>query len=355
MTTGFGFILRAIPFAMLCFCAAFGLLLLLTGDPGSVAAGFIAGHVVTGLSAICLALFCTASVLVRLLLRRLTAFECFLYPALGYAGAAGTAWFGYHLWHNDPTPYAFVAGHVVFGLGCIAGCVSTVALASCKFGAIPRNAHPAPGTQAPPPAWPAAVARILYALPVIIAGIAWSFALPLVWQTEAPHSVAGHVLGGLAAICTCLIGLLTSVVRQEQGSYSEVDRYLWPLGTVTIGLGCMAAGGWLLATTTNPLFLAPGWVLPGLGLVCWSILSKTWLLAANWRRTPAWLNHIPLIPTFTALLCLFMAAFLFQAETWNAGYFIPARVAAGLGAICFTLFSIVSLLESGATKPGGGR
>ena len=31
-------------------------------------------------------------------------------------------------------------------------------------------------------------------------------------------------------------------------------------------------------------------------------------------------------------------------------YFIPARVLTGLGAICFTLFSIVSILESGTSS-----
>jgi MFS family permease len=130
MTQGYGFILRASAFAMLCFCAAFGVYILVAGDPGSEANGFIAGRVVTGLAAICLALFCTASVLVRLLLKRLTGFEQVFYPALGYVGAVGTAAFGAYLWNSNPAPYYIVAGRVVFGLGCIAGCVSTVALAS---------------------------------------------------------------------------------------------------------------------------------------------------------------------------------------------------------------------------------
>jgi hypothetical protein len=158
------------------------------------------------------------------------------------------------------------------------------------------------------------------------------------------------VLAGLAAICTCLIGLVASMVRQEQGSYGEDDRRIWPWGVVAIGLGCVIAGMWVLATERNPLYLAPAWILPGLGLVCWSILSKVWLLAATWRRAPDWAAHIPLVPVFTALACFFLASFLFQAETRDPALFIPARVMAGLGAICFTLFSIVSLLEGGASR-----
>ncbi|EFH4181336.1 TPA: DUF2776 domain-containing protein, partial [Escherichia coli] len=38
-----------------------------------------------------------------------------------------------------------------------------------------------------------------------------------------------------------------------------------------------------------------------------------------------------------------------MAQT-DMGYFIPSRVLVGLGAICFTLFSIVSILEAGSAK-----
>ncbi len=88
----------------------------------------------------------------------------------------------------------------------------------------------------------------------------------------------------------------------------------------------------------------------GLGLVCYSISSKVILLAAIWRNTFKLANHIPLIPVFTALACLFLSAFLFEMASLHNAYFVPARVLAGLGGICFTLFSIVSILESGTSK-----
>lgn len=34
----------------------------------------------------------------------------------------------------------------------------------------------------------------------------------------------------------------------------------------------------------------------------------------------------------------------------DMAYFIPSRVLVGLGAVCFTLFSIVSILEAGSAK-----
>ncbi|MDU7967648.1 MAG: DUF2776 family protein, partial [Paeniclostridium sordellii] len=88
----------------------------------------------------------------------------------------------------------------------------------------------------------------------------------------------------------------------------------------------------------------------GLGIVCYSILSKVLLLGMVWRKSNPLSKRVPLIPVFTALTCLFIGAFLFEAEIFNVSYFIPARVMIGLGAICFTLFSIVSILESGTSK-----
>lgn len=350
MTPGYGWILRLIPLVMLTFCVAFGGYVADTGDPKSVAGEFIAGHVLVGLAAICLALFCTAAVLVSNLLHRFTPVKWAVLPALGYVGAIATAAYGIGLWVNAPLqePWRFITGHIVFGVACIAGCVSTVALASGRFPVLIRNGR-GPAASMPETAYQGWAAAILYFIPSAIAAGAWAVAIPLLASAEPPRLVAGLVLFGLAAICTSVVALLVSVVRQEQGSYTTAEGIFWPLVPLAMGLGCICLGVLVLATKTDPLFLAPGWVLPGLGLICFSVLSKVWLLAVTWRRETPWAVHIPLLPTFTALGCLFIAAFLFQAGVTNDGYFIAARVVAGLGAICFTLFSIVSLLESGTS------
>jgi len=84
--------------------------------------------------------------------------------------------------------------------------------------------------------------------------------------------------------------------------------------------------------------------------ICFSILSKVLLLALVWRRVFALANRIPIIPVATALACLFFAAFLFEATMTQPGFFVGAHVLVGLGAVCFTLFSIVSILEAGTSK-----
>ena len=105
----------------------------------------------------------------------------------------------------------------------------------------------------------------------------------------------------------------------------------------------------VLVSGDDPARLAPGWVLIGLGIVCWSILSKVLLLALVWRRSFPLADRIPLIPVMTALSCLFIAGFLFEAGLDEPAYYVPARIMVGLGAVCFTLFSIVSILESGTS------
>ena len=91
------------------------------------------------------------------------------------------------------------------------------------------------------------------------------------------------------------------------------------------------------------------WLI-GLALICWSISSKVILLAKIWHADFPLANRIPIIPVLTALVCLFLAAFLYEGALFEAKYFVPARVLSGFGAICFTLYSIVSILESGASK-----
>jgi hypothetical protein len=85
---------------------------------------------------------------------------------------------------------------------------------------------------------------------------------------------------------------------------------------------------------SRPYGVAPGFIYIRLGLVCARILSKVLLLALVWRHQFALANWIPPIPIATCLVCLFTAAFLFQAELTNSNFFTPVRVLIGLGAVC---------------------
>ncbi len=346
-------VFRIIPVAMMGLCVGYGLYVWNAGEaPGNE----VAGRVVTFLGAICLCLFCTAATIIRQLIRRFTAADAVAYPVLGYLAAAGTVGYGVWLFSGESStganPY-YVAGHVVTGVGLICGCIATVATASTRFSRIPVNSHAAPGT-APSGGFPRGAVLVLGVIPVVLAVVAWALAIANLAMTTTPaRFTVGHVVAGLAMVCTSLIALVLSIVRQVQNTYTARERTLWP--GVVIAMGTLSTIWGLVVLLTDDAGYArtPGFVMIGLGLVCFSILSKVGLLALVWRRTFALANRVPLIPVVTALGCLFLAAFLFQAAVGDTDVFVAARVLVGLGAICFSLYSIVSILESGTSSSGG--
>ncbi|MQW77787.1 DUF2776 family protein [Nocardioides sp. dk4132] len=345
-------IFRAIPLAMMGVCVGFGLYVANAGDqPGN----FVAGRVVTALGAICLCLFCTAATIIRQLIGRFNAVDRVVYPALGYLVAAITVGYGVSVFAGESGAGQndhYVAGHVVFGIGLISGCVATVATASTKFSLIPANSRLPVGERTPPAgAFPRSAVTVMAAIPVVLAVVAWGFAIVNLAMTTSPaRFTVGHVVAGLAMICTSLIGLVLSILRQIQDDYGPRDRSLWPGLVIAMGTLSLVWGVVLLVLDREPYYRTPGFVMIGLGLVCFSILSKVGLLALVWRHTFALANRVPLLPIGTALACLFLAAFVFQAALTDTNVFIAARVLVGLGAICFSLYSIVSILESGTSS-----
>ncbi|MEG2140966.1 MAG: DUF2776 family protein [Bilophila sp.] len=265
-------------------------------------------------------------------------------------GAAAVGLVGGLGFYAEGNPEEFVAGHVVFGLGLITCCVATVACTSTKFTLIPRNAKAAPSLR-PEDAFSSGTAVLLLLIPLLCTVIAllWGFTT-LTDNASTPHFVAGHVLVGIGFVCASLVALVASVLHQIQNTYTVAERWIWPAFVAAMGTGSVLWGLYVLLFTPSPAAIAPGFVLIGLGIVCYSILSKVLLLALVWRHTFPLASRIPLIPVLTALTCLFIAAFLFEAALVNPAFFVPARVLVGLGGICFTLFSIVSILESGTAN-----
>ena len=182
--------------------------------------------------------------------------------------------------------------------------------------------------------------------------IAWAWAIVLLSRSSegAYFFVAGTVMGGLACICSSLIALVASIAKQIRNTYGESDRKNWPKLVLVMGTVAFIWGLVVILAMAGNVANTTGFIMMGLGLVCFSISSKVILLARVWKQSFALASRIPLIPVLTALLCLFLAAFLFEEGGYDNAFFVPARVLVGLGAICFCLFSIVSILESGTSK-----
>ncbi|WP_339085244.1 DUF2776 family protein [Hyphomicrobium sp. ghe19] len=347
MNLAISVLFRAIPLIMGAICLAFGLYILYGATDAN---HFIAGHVNIALTAICYALFTTAATIIRQLIHRYSEFWRVALPASGYIVALAAIAYGIALTASSDAGDHIVAGDIAIGVGLVAICVSTVATASTVFTLITVSAGRKPEDGPPEGAHTKHVALQLIAIPVICAIVGFVLTYWLLMRGDQPGYVAGHVMFGLSAICLSLTALVATIVRQIRNVFTEGERMMWSWLVVVMGSINILLGIYVLISNDNDYRLAPGIVLIGLGLICYSILSKALLLALVWRRSFPLANRIPLLPVLTALTCLFIAAFLFEAADANAGYFVPSRVMVGLGAVCFTLFSIVSILEAGTSS-----
>ena len=342
---------RAIPLLMGIICLTYGSYIYTLGD--KFGNGYIiASHVIIFFTAICIALFTTAATIIRQLINKYNSFFKFILPTIGYLCAAISMVGGlYFVLNNGGNPAYFVAGNIGFGVGLIACCVSTVALSSTKFLLIPSNSKNLKEGEKPKGCFSKEMSYVLIAIPILCTLIGLIFSFNLLRHTDkVPSLVAGFVLFGISLVCGSLISLVASVCRQIQNTFTSKERWKWSILVIVLGSINLILGICVLLFSKNQTFIAPGYVLIGLGLVCYSISSKVLLLASVWRRKSKLSKRIPLIPVITALACLFLSAYLSEAELVNMAYFVPAHVMVGLGAICFTLFSIVSILESGTSN-----
>ena len=346
MNYGISILFRAIPLVMAAFCFAYGAYVYAAGDDPS---RLTAGPVVFFLGSICVALYCTAATIIRQITGTYNTAARYAFPVIGYSFALATFICGL-LIIGSHWAGAYVTGHVVCGLGLIAACVATAATSSTKFALIPRNSADA-AFAINPSGFTRRTAVILVGVAGLAALAAWIWSFVLFATASLPaHTVAGSVMLGIACVCTSLIALVASIVRQVRGTYRMNESSRWMSLVVSMGVVAFIAGLLMIFAHWGGAIDFVGFVLIGLALICWSISSKVILLGKVWHTDYPLARRIPIIPVLTALTCLFLAAFLFEEALFKPRFFVPARVLTGFGAICFTLFSIVSILESGANR-----
>jgi hypothetical protein len=111
MNFGISILFRAIPLLMAAVCLGFGLYVLSGGDD---AGHIVAGRVLISLTAICIALFTTAAMIIRQLTNTFAPAWKFVLPVVGYGVALATVAWGLWLRADATSAPSFVAGHVVW-------------------------------------------------------------------------------------------------------------------------------------------------------------------------------------------------------------------------------------------------
>ena len=223
MNYGISVLFRAIPLVMAAFCFSYGAYILAAGNDLS---RLTAGPVIFFLGSICVALYTTASTIIRQLIGTYTTAAKYILPMIGYAFALMTIICGLFI---IPTgdPGSYVAGHVVCGLGLITACVATAATSSTRFSLIPKNSAD-DSFSVNPAGFTRAESSLLIFIVSAIAAIAWVWCILLYVRGTLPaHIVAGSVMFGIACVCTSLIALVASIARQARGSYTMAEKGKW--------------------------------------------------------------------------------------------------------------------------------
>ena len=233
MNYGISILFRAIPLAMALFCFGYGAFIYGYGDAGN---RVVAGPVVFSLGMICIALFCTAATIIRQIIHTYNETTKYILPIVGYLAALITVISGICIFSNATSPSAFVVGHVITGVGFITACVATAATSSTRFSLIPENSK-ATGNEVPQGAFSVGQRRAMIILAIVISIIAWVWAFVLLGNSHShpAYFVAGHVMVGLACICTSLIALVATIARQVRNDYSEKERNKWPKLVLLMG------------------------------------------------------------------------------------------------------------------------
>ena len=233
MNYGISILFRAIPLTMAVFCFGYGAFIYGYGDAGN---RLVAGPVVFSLGMICIALFCTAATIIRQIIHTYNEATKYVLPVVGYLAAIITIVGGICIFNAATTTSAFVAGHVITGVGFITACVATAATSSTRFSLIPANAK-ATGNEVPEGAFSIGQRRAMIILAIVISCIAWIWAFILLSNSHShpAYFVAGQVMVGLAFICTSLIALVAPIARQVRNDYSERERNKWPKLVLLMG------------------------------------------------------------------------------------------------------------------------
>ena len=158
--------------------------------------------------------------------------------------------------------------------------------------------------------------------------------------TTSDHFVAGHVLVALTAICIALFTTAATIIRQLIDRYGPGWVVALPVLGYTVSLATMIWGVTIIARGDESKYVVAGHVTLGIGFVaaCVSTVataSTEFVLIQKSEARPVG-GGAP--------------DGAYSRRVGEAFVAIPAHVLVGLGAVCFTLYSIVSILEAGTSK-----
>lgn len=334
-------ILEYLPLIMFVFCLFFGSFILMDNNPEN----FVSGHLIIFLGMVCINLFFLAALITR---QSRGGKSSLIYPIIGFLVAISTIVYGLFLIIPDIAYYK-ETGHNICGIGLICLCIAVETMICTKFTIIQENSSKSSSEKNNIKSFSNKSTTILTLIPLIAVFSGWACALYLIYNGGFyDNFIPGHVMAGMSLVCTCILAAAVHSLRQINNNYQRSDFKIWPDLSLIMGLTALIWGLCLLFINQNPAtFLPTGFLLIGISFVCFSITSKLFLVSRTWKRSYANTYLVPFIPLLLFLFCIFLSFFLFQASFRDLDIYIPSRVLVGMGAVCFSIFALVSIISQG--------
>ena len=223
MNYGISVLFRAIPLLMALFCFGYGFFVFNYGVDSS---RFVAGPVVFSLGFICIALFATAATIIRQIIHTYNNVARFALPILGYLSATITFSGGLYLTHVLTGASRLCRGpcHLRGGPYNRMRSNNGYRLYPIHLNTNERQKATIPEYQTKRSTFWQGVFLILVASFISIVAWIWAYRLLAHSDEHSQYFVAGHVMAGLACICSSLIALVATIARQIRNTYSRLEK-----------------------------------------------------------------------------------------------------------------------------------
>ena len=336
MHTGDRIFLRAIPLAITLYEVLFGFYTILHHPSDCVPGRFL-----VSLGSITFAIYSAVAVALRQGERHIISWPLCTWPICAFIGSLAAILWGIILLLH-PSFINVVSGHMVFGAGLIAICVSTVSLISLHLTDISWNEIHLPIGQCNYHSWSRNVVYILASIPILatISGVIDSL-ISLVSSSEA-EQIGGHALSAQTLVCLSFVLIVWVLGHQMNNTFT--GKYKWRYGIyITVNGLINIIWGLFTALTFPSAFRTCGWGMVALGLVCISVSGKMHRINGYWHdksELAIAAHYFPLVAAFTGFL---LSDILFSCVVHVISYVWAAYAVGGLSAVCACAFALVAV------------
>lgn len=334
----YSFLLRLITLSMTAFTLGFGFYLLF--GRGSI----LPGKFMIALSSVTFALYTVVASSMR---PEEGVSPIWPFPAMGYAaGWAVTIWGITILARFPHAALGIVSGHLVFGVGMIAICISTISMTLIDwirlFVKQPTTSQEADKAAGKANKYAYIEIWILTSIPSFFAIVGFVYAIVSLCLPSPAQQIGGDALMAQSFVCLALVFLIHILSKQANNIY--LKRFRWRYSIYIVGTGTInIIWGICVAAIKGGSFIPPGFGMIGLGLVCFAICGKAHRVIGSWRNIPDIDFLASYFPILTLVAGLLISIVLFSTSLTNPNYTYAAYIMSGLSCVCLSIFGIVAL------------